>query len=175
MSLGILMLVHTALDRAEQVARHWARAGCPVVIHVDSNVAQATHDAFVTALSDLPQVLFSRRHRCEWGTWGLVAASQDAADLMLAQFAGVRHVYLTSGSCLPLRPVAELIAHLEAAPRPISSKAPPPPMCHGRWGGWIMNGSRCSSRFHGGGIVRSLTASCACSGGCASAARCRPA
>jgi len=116
MSLGILMLVHTALDRAEQVARHWARAGCPVVIHVDSNVAQATHDAFVTALSDLPQVLFSRRHRCEWGTWGLVAASQDAADLMLARFAGVRHVYLTSGSCLPLRPVAELIAYLEARP-----------------------------------------------------------
>ena len=38
MSVGIIMLVHTAFDRAEQVARHWAAAGCPVVIHVDRAV-----------------------------------------------------------------------------------------------------------------------------------------
>ena len=116
MSVGILMLVHTALDRAEQVARHWRRAGCPVVIHVDSNVPQKTYDAFVASLADDPEVLFSKRHRCEWGTWGLVAASQDAAELMLARFEKVRHVYLTSGSCLPLRPVEELVGYLDARP-----------------------------------------------------------
>nr|WP_240989172.1 beta-1,6-N-acetylglucosaminyltransferase [Salipiger mangrovisoli] len=110
------MLVHTAFDRAEQAARHWATAGCPVVIHVDQNVPQATYGAFAKALSDVPQVLFSRRHRCEWGTWGLVAASQDAAELMLERFIDVRHVYLTSGSCLPLRPVDELIDYLNARP-----------------------------------------------------------
>ncbi len=116
MSVGILMLVHTALDRAEQVARHWRRAGCPVVIHVDSNVPQKTYDAFVASLADDPEVLFSKRHCCEWGTWGLVAASQDAAELMLARFEKVRHVYLTSGSCLPLRPVEELVGYLDARP-----------------------------------------------------------
>ena len=117
MSVGIVMLVHTAFDRAEQVARHWAKAGCPVVIHVDEKVARKTYTAFTKALSDLPQTLFSRRHRCDWGTWGLVAASQDAAELMLERFEGVRHVYLTSGSCLPLRPVEELIDYLNARPQ----------------------------------------------------------
>lgn len=116
-TVGIVMLVHTALGRAEQVARHWAAAGCPVVIHVDRNVPRATHDAFVQALADLPDVLFSRRYRCEWGTWGLVAATQAASELMLAQFPTVRHVYLASGSCLPLRPVEELIDYLAARPR----------------------------------------------------------
>ncbi len=29
MSVGIVMLVHTALNRAEQLARHWSVAGCP--------------------------------------------------------------------------------------------------------------------------------------------------
>jgi hypothetical protein len=116
-SVGILMLVHTAFGRAEQVARHWNKAGCPVVIHVDSMVPAADHDRFVEALGDLPDVAFSRRHRCEWGTWGLVAASQDAAELMLERFPDVRHVYLTSGSCLPLRPVEELIAYLDERPR----------------------------------------------------------
>ena len=117
MTVGIVMLVHTALGRAEQVARHWAASGCPVVIHVDKSVPTKIHDAFVAALSDLPRVRFSKRHRCEWGTWGIVAASQGASELMLAEFPEARHVYLASGSCLPLRPVQELIDYLAARPR----------------------------------------------------------
>ena len=117
MSVGIVMLVHTALGRAEQVARHWAAAGCPVVIHVDKSVPRQTHDVFVQALADVPALVFSKRYRCEWGTWGLVAASQTASEMMLNRFPDVRHVYLASGSCLPLRPVKELIDYLAARPR----------------------------------------------------------
>ena len=117
MSVGIVMLVHTALDRAEQAARHWAAAGCPVVIHVDVNVPRKTYAAFVASLSNLPAVRFSRRYRCEWGTWGIVAASQAASEMMLRDFPDVRHVYLASGSCLPLRPVEELIDYLAQRPR----------------------------------------------------------
>ncbi|NCQ23436.1 MAG: glycosyl transferase [Rhodobacteraceae bacterium CG17_big_fil_post_rev_8_21_14_2_50_63_15] len=116
MSLGIILLVHTAFGRAEQVARHWAASGCPLVIHVDRTVPRKTYTAFERALSDLPDVRFARRHRCEWGTWGLVAATQGAAEIMLDQFADVRHVYLASGSCLPLRPVQELIDYLAKRP-----------------------------------------------------------
>ncbi|WIY26880.1 DUF5927 domain-containing protein [Parasedimentitalea psychrophila] len=116
-TVGIVMLVHTALDRAEQVARHWTSGGCPVVVHVDGNVPQKTYRAFVASLVDDPMVRFSQRHRCEWGTWGIVAASQSASELMMADFADVRHVYLASGSCLPLRPVQELIDYLAARPR----------------------------------------------------------
>ncbi|WP_411976302.1 beta-1,6-N-acetylglucosaminyltransferase [Sulfitobacter faviae] len=117
MSVGIVMLVHNAFDRAEQVARHWAAAGCPVVIHIDKAVPRRAHDAFVAALSDLKDVCFSPRKRCEWGTWGIVAASQGAAEMMLSRFPKVRHVYLASGSCLPLRPVQELIDYLEDRPQ----------------------------------------------------------
>ncbi|WP_293574069.1 beta-1,6-N-acetylglucosaminyltransferase [Phaeobacter sp.] len=116
-TVGIVMLVHTALNRAEQVARHWIAAGCPVVIHVDTNVSKPVFTAFKAAFADEPLVLFSRRHRCEWGTWGIVAASQSASELMLARFPDVRHVYLASGACLPLRPVSELIDYLAARPR----------------------------------------------------------
>ncbi|WP_050928955.1 beta-1,6-N-acetylglucosaminyltransferase [Aestuariivita boseongensis] len=117
MTVGIVMLVHTALHRAEQVARHWTAAGCPVVIHVDLNVSRKAYRAFEDALSDDPLIRFSKRHRCEWGRWGLVAATQSASELMLKAYADVSHVYLTSGSCLPLRPVDELIDYLAASPR----------------------------------------------------------
>ena len=116
MTLGVVMLVHTALDRAEQVIRHWVAGGCPVVVHVDRAVDRATYDRFAGGLSDLPDVLFSERHRCEWGTWGIVAATQAAAELMLRHFPEVRHVYLASGSCLPLRPVAALRRYLDERP-----------------------------------------------------------
>lgn len=116
MSLGIIMLIHANFDRAEQLARHWSDAGCPVVIHVDLSVQTHTLKAFQESLADLSNVRFSHRHRCEWGTWGLVAAAQDAAELMLEQFPVVGHVYLASGSCLPLRPVRELIDYLGARP-----------------------------------------------------------
>ena len=117
MTVGIVMLVHTALDRAEQIARHWTAAGCPVVLHVDKNVNQATYQEFSQNLADDPLVKFCQRHKCEWGTWGIVAAPQSGAELMLSSFAEVGHIYLTSGSCLPLRPVQELIEYLEDRPR----------------------------------------------------------
>ncbi len=117
MRTGIVMLVHTAFDRAEQLARHWAASGCPLVIHVDCRVPDTEYTAFVTALSDLPEVRFSKRFCCEWGTWGLVAATQSAAQVMLDSYEDVRHVYLASGSCLPLRPVQELLDYLDARPQ----------------------------------------------------------
>ena len=117
MTVGIVMLVHTALDRAAQVARHWTAAGCPVVLHVDKNVPRKMFKSFQEVLSDDPDIMFCQRHRCEWGTWGIVAASQSASEMMLEAHPEVKHVYLASGSCLPLRPVQELIDYLAARPR----------------------------------------------------------
>lgn len=116
MTLGIVMLCHTALDRAAAVARHWARAGCPVVIHLDRRVAETDRSGIAAALQDVPDVRFSRRVACEWGTFSLVEATILATTQLLQDFPDVDRVYLTSGSCLPLRPVAELQAHLAANP-----------------------------------------------------------
>jgi hypothetical protein len=46
----------------------------------------------------------------------LVAASQEAATLLLEEFPEVQHVFLASGACLPLRPIAELQHYLDARP-----------------------------------------------------------
>lgn len=116
-NLGIIMLVHTALNRAGQVARHWTASGCPVVIHVDRKVPNKVYAEFVAACANEPLIRFSDRHVCNWGGWGIVAASQSAATLMLETFPDVRHVFLTSGSCLPLRPLDELINYLSDRPR----------------------------------------------------------
>lgn len=116
MTVGIAMLVHNDLDRAAQIARHWVAGGCSLVIHVDKKVPGPVYSEFVKGLSDVPEIKFSKRFKCEWGMWGLVAATQAACELLLASFPDVRHVYLSSGACLPLRPVQELIDYLDANP-----------------------------------------------------------
>ncbi len=116
MTLGIVMLCHTALHRAAQVARHWAVAGCPVVIHLDRRVPDTDRAGLAAALADLPDVRFSARVACEWGTFSLVEATTIATAQLLRDFPKADHVCLTSGSCLPLRPVAELQAYLAAHP-----------------------------------------------------------
>lgn len=115
-TLGFVMMCHTALNRAAEVARHWAERDCPVVIHLDKRVAKDKNAWLKRELSDLDNVKFCKRHKCEWGTWSLVQASQTGAEMMLEEFPGVRHVYLASGSCLPLRQVDELRAYLAARP-----------------------------------------------------------
>lgn len=116
MTLGVVMLVHNRFERAAEMVRLWADAGCPVVVHVDSNVEAQVYDGFVKTLDDLADVRFSKRYRCEWGTWAMVAATQDAVALLLEDFAEATHVYLASGACLPLRPVAELCTYLDRHP-----------------------------------------------------------
>lgn len=110
------MLVHEHLNRAEQLARHWVAGGCPVIIHVDRTVPDATFNRFVASLSDEPRVTFSTRHRCEWGMWGLVAATLDSSQILLDRYPEVRHVYLASGACVPLRPVQDLTNYLDRHP-----------------------------------------------------------
>lgn len=116
MTLGFVMLVHTAFDRAEDVARYFAANDCPVVIHVDGKVRSGTYKAFRARFEDDPMIRFCQRRRVEWGKWSLVQATQIASERLLAQFPDVRHVFLASGSCLPLRPVAELRAYLDDHP-----------------------------------------------------------
>ncbi|ARO15637.1 Glycosyl transferase family 14 [Ketogulonicigenium robustum] len=117
MSLGVVMLTHRDFDRAAALVRFWVRGGCPVVVHVDKRVPLHEYEAFVSALSDLKgRVRFASRRKCEWGQWGIVDATLVASELMLDSFPEVERVLLSSGSCLPLRPVAELQAFLDERP-----------------------------------------------------------
>ncbi|NND22129.1 MAG: glycosyl transferase [Silicimonas sp.] len=116
MTVGFIMLTHTALDRAAEVAKAIAAEGCPVVIHVDRRTDQADFDGLADAVSATPTVSFSRRFRCDWGTWSLVEAARVAAEQLLSSRPDIGHVMLISGACLPIKPIAELKAYLAERP-----------------------------------------------------------
>jgi hypothetical protein len=112
-ALGLVMLVHEDLEQVRRLVRHWAvQGGCPVVVHVDANVSDSDYELLSKSVADLPAVSFSLRTDCKWGHWSLVQATLDAARILLDRHPDVGHVALVSGSCVPLRPVAELKDYL---------------------------------------------------------------
>ncbi|PZO66848.1 MAG: glycosyl transferase [Paracoccus denitrificans] len=98
------------------MARTWHENDAAVAIHVDSAVSAAEMVTMQQTLQDCPNVRWVKRHRCEWGTFGLVAATQAGAGILLDDFPTLTHVLLVSGACLPLRPIAELREYLRQNP-----------------------------------------------------------
>lgn len=112
---GVILLTHTAFGRSAELVRFWSAAGWPVAIHVDARVPAAQVDPFLAEVAGLPGVRLVPRIACEWGTWSLVAAMQAAAQVLLDQ-TECTHVLAASGSCLPLRPAADLARYLDRYP-----------------------------------------------------------
>lgn len=114
--LGVILLCHDNLPLAARMARLWAGGGAAVALHVD---AKAPAEAVTRLYADLEGMgaVYAPRRSCAWGTFSLVAATQDAATALLAAHPDLTHVLLVSGACLPLRPVAELRRFLARHPR----------------------------------------------------------
>lgn len=117
MSVGFVMLAHGSMDRAVQVTTRLGDSGAPVVVHADRAVEEAAFKSLECRLSRCARVhVMHRRHRCEWGTWGIVAATLASVRALLHREPSVSHVALISGACLPLRPLAELETFLARNP-----------------------------------------------------------
>ncbi len=116
MSVGFVMLAHAALDRAAEVAIHLAERDCPVIVHVDRRVEKAPFRDFLRRVAGSRNILIAHRVRCDWGTWSLVEASRSSAAQLLKSYPALGHVFLISGSCLPIKPVEELKSLLARNP-----------------------------------------------------------
>lgn len=104
-TIGFIILAHERQDRVGQLARHLQAHGAEVVVHLDRRVTP----------QDLDGIDVLQTQASDWGRFSLVEATLDAARHLLAK-ADLSHIALISGSCLPVRPVAELQGHLAAHP-----------------------------------------------------------
>ncbi|WP_157966258.1 DUF5927 domain-containing protein [Oceanibium sediminis] len=112
--IGVVLLAHEQLWRTAQLAKHLTRQGCRVVVHIDARVGDEELDKLHSAMGGSDNLAFAPRHRCDWGTFSLVEASLGALRLLFERWPDVSHVVQLSGSCLPIKPIAALEAHLAA-------------------------------------------------------------
>ena len=115
--LGVIFLCHDELDVAAAMVRIWHDGGAAVAIHVDSRANEIAYQAMRQSLADLTDVVWVDRLRCEWGMFTMVEATRAGAATLLRRFEDVTHAFVASGTCLPLRPVAELCDYLRRHPR----------------------------------------------------------
>ncbi|WP_316014405.1 beta-1,6-N-acetylglucosaminyltransferase [Roseobacter sp. HKCCA0434] len=108
-------MAHVHLYRVAELARFLVSEGCRVVVHVDAKTPDAEFTALAADLADT-EVALAPRHVCEWGMYSLHEAGLETARYMMERFEDVNHVSLISGSCLPIRPIAELRDHLSRHP-----------------------------------------------------------
>ncbi|MEY2879262.1 MAG: hypothetical protein RLZZ15_1642 [Verrucomicrobiota bacterium] len=108
MRVAHLLVVNERPGQVARFASHLLASGDSVHLHVDAKVDQAPFAAAVD-----PRARFTAaRHLITWGGWNLVEAS--LALMRQARADGDPDYYsLHSGSCYPIRPLAEFHAHLD--------------------------------------------------------------
>lgn len=114
--LGVVILCHDQLELATELALHWSNGAEAVTIHVDRMADPQALASMKAALSSQDNILWAKERGCEWGRFSLVQATQDSASLLLDGFPDLTHVILVSGSCMPMRPISELVAYLQRYP-----------------------------------------------------------
>ncbi|MFV0293158.1 MAG: beta-1,6-N-acetylglucosaminyltransferase [Paracoccus sp. (in: a-proteobacteria)] len=114
--IGVIFLCHDVLDIATDMVRIWHDGGAAVAIHVDKRTSAADFQTMQQALSDLDDIVWIDRRKCDWGMFSMVEATQATAATLLEHFPDVTHGFAASGSCLPLRPISELQDYLARHP-----------------------------------------------------------
>lgn len=117
MKLGFIILAHQDLHRAGQLAKFLANNDCPVCMHIDQNASPKDLDKLKSAVNHVENIVFSEREKCGWGQFSIVQATLNAAEVLLESHPDLTNVFLASGSCLPARPLKQLMAFLERHPK----------------------------------------------------------
>jgi hypothetical protein len=117
MNLGFIILAHQDLHRAGQLAKFLANNDCPVCMHIDQNASEKDLDRLKSSVNHVKNIVFSEREKCGWGQFSIVQATLNAAETLLESHPDLTNVFLASGSCLPARPLKQLMAFLERHPK----------------------------------------------------------
>ncbi|WP_136634452.1 DUF5928 domain-containing protein [Pseudooceanicola onchidii] len=103
-TIAYILLCHRDPDAIIAQAERLTAAGDYVAIHFDANAGKLAFQTIRDRLADNPNVTFAtRRHRCGWGAWSLVAATLSAVEAALEAFPRATHFYMMSGDCVPIK------------------------------------------------------------------------
>lgn len=107
------MLCHKDPEGVIAQARALRAGGDYVAVHYDKAGGKAAYAKLAAAFAGDPGLcLLTRRFRCGWGDFTLVAASLALLEVAYAAFPEAGFFYLISGDCFPVKPGAVTRARL---------------------------------------------------------------
>ncbi len=112
--IAYILLCHKDPDAIIAQAERLTAAGDYVAIHFDRRANEVDFDTIQDALRDNSGVAFAtKRVKCGWGEWSLVAATLSALRTAEAVFPRASHFYLISGDCMPVKSAEYIRAKLD--------------------------------------------------------------
>jgi hypothetical protein len=116
--IAFILLCHKNPEAVIRQAEQLTAAGDCISIHYDGRSSAEEDRRIRAALAGHPAVTFpSRRIRCGWGEWSLVAATLEAVRAALSAFPEATHFYLLSGDCMAIKSAAHAHARLDEEDR----------------------------------------------------------
>ena len=100
MNVAYLILGHTAPQQILRMIDRMRTPGAVFVVHIDARA----DDAIYAALKGHPDVSLAPRARCYWGTYGIVQATFNCIQTLLAQNKPFDYAVLLSGQDYPIKP-----------------------------------------------------------------------
>ncbi len=113
--IAFILLCHKDPQSVIEQAQRLTASGDYVAIHFDRRAPADDYRRIQTALAQNKSVVFaSRRQKCGWGEWSLVAATLETMRLAEASFPLAGHFYLLSGDCMPVKSAEYTRSFLES-------------------------------------------------------------
>ncbi len=112
--IAYILLCHKDVEAIIAQAERLTALGDVIAIHFDARATREAFDRLRTALKDNPNVVIpSKRVKCGWGEWSLVAASLCAVRAAVSAFPRATHFYMLSGDCMPIKTAEYVRAFLD--------------------------------------------------------------
>ncbi len=108
MRIAYVILAHQLPEQLARLVRALDTPNALFCVHINSAVDQAVYDAAHAALAELDNVVFLRRHRLHWGSFGHVRATVEGLDELDRRSADVDYVALLTGQDYPIKPPATI-------------------------------------------------------------------
>lgn len=115
MKIAYILLVHR---NPTQVARLISRldAWSPIFIHVDRRVPIGPFQRTLESSNLCGSLRFVKRHRCRWGQFGIVQATLEGINALVASGCDFDYAMLLSGQDYPIRSMNLVAEFLERNP-----------------------------------------------------------
>jgi len=111
-TIAYLILAHSAPDQLAHLV-HSLPENSPILIHIDLRADAEIYERCVELLSDRPKLKFVKRHKCWWGSFGIVEGTISLIRTLVDDGTNFDYATLLSGSDYPIKSnskIAEFLA-----------------------------------------------------------------
>src|SRR5262249_50436576 len=101
-TVAYLILADRAPDQLARLVRSLPE-NSPVLIHIDLRAGAKIYERCVELLSDRPKLKFVTRHKCWWGSFGIVEGTISLVQTLIDDGTNFDYATLLSGSDYPIK------------------------------------------------------------------------